>query len=150
MPWFTREVGKTKLPRYHRTRGITEREYNIKKFTLILCWTLSRLPRKFELVIQKFSAWKYKKNTKRHFNPVLIVYYFVLNAHIFNKTIQTNFLFVRSHFLRQNKAERNLMITKKASDVLAKARIIPCLETLKIVTLKPTVRNSNSLTWKKT
>jgi hypothetical protein len=27
MPWFTPEVCKTKLPRYHRTRGIIGREY---------------------------------------------------------------------------------------------------------------------------
>ena len=93
-----------------------------------------------------------QKNTKRHFNPVLIVYYFVLNAHIFNKTIQTNFLFVRSFFIitkpfstpKQNRKES--YDYQKRVRCIGKTRIIPCLETLKIVTLKPTVRNSNSLT----
>jgi hypothetical protein len=31
MPWFTREICKTKLPRYHRTRGIIGQEYILNK-----------------------------------------------------------------------------------------------------------------------
>jgi hypothetical protein len=29
MPWFTGEICKTKLPRYHRTRGIIGRKFTI-------------------------------------------------------------------------------------------------------------------------